>query len=35
MNTTAIIFFVFGALVLWGGFATTLYKSLNNKSENE
>ncbi|WP_425447339.1 MetS family NSS transporter small subunit [Dethiothermospora halolimnae] len=30
MNTSAIIFFLFGAIVLWGGLAVTLRKAFKN-----
>jgi uncharacterized Rmd1/YagE family protein len=32
MTTTAIVFFSFGAIVLWGGLAVTLTIGLKNKS---
>ncbi|WP_283719550.1 MetS family NSS transporter small subunit [Clostridium perfringens] len=31
MNTTAIVFFLIGATVLWGGFALTLSMLLRNE----
>ena len=31
MTGTSIAFFLFGAIVLWGGFAVTLSKAMKNK----
>jgi hypothetical protein len=33
MTLTAILFFVFGATVLWGGLATTLYIAIKKRDE--
>lgn len=33
MTTTAVIFFIFGATILWGGFISTLAIAIKNEKK--
>jgi hypothetical protein len=35
MTVTAVVFFLFGATVLWGGLAVTLYIAMKNNKREE